>query len=269
MNPLISAEELATKLEQVLVFDCRAQADGPDRGRQDSGHIPGALHADLDRDLSSQPGQRGRHPLPEREYLAQRFRTWGVNRDSPLVCYDQNSGAFAARFWWLARWLGHGKVRLLDGGLDAWVSAGQDIEVAPQERLPGNFTAGEPLTRVCGVSDVQSREHILLDARDAARYRGEVEPIDRVAGHIPGALSAPFPENLTGNRFKSSGELAGRFTGLGLKPEHSLVCYCGSGVTASHNILALLVAGYPEPALYPGSWSEWIADPNRPIETGN
>ena len=271
MHPLIGTGELAAQPDRLLVFDCRAQPGDPGKGQRDylAGHIPGAVHADLDLDLSSPPGERGRHPLPEREHLTRRFRTWGVNRDSALVCYDQNTGALAARFWWLARWLGHSNVRVLDGGLDAWINAGQDTETAPQERTSGDFTAGEPLTRVCEVSEVQGQGHTLLDARDAARYRGEVEPLDKVAGHIPGALCVPFPENLMNDQFRSSGELAGRFTDLGLTPEHSLVCYCGSGVTATHNILALLIAGYPEPALYPGSWSEWISDPNRPIETGN
>ena len=275
MFPLIGisdlTEALADQTDNFLLFDCRAALGNLEKGRQDfaAGHIPGAVHADLDRDLSSPPGDGGRHPLPDRQVLEARFQDWGVNSDSTLVCYDQNHGAFAGRFWWLARSLGHENVRVLDGGLDAWVSAGNDLETEYQPRSKGSFRASEPLTRSCELKDVLSDEHQLLDARDTVRFRGEQEPIDPVAGHIPGAVCAPFSDNLADGRFKSAEDLNGRFQTLGFSSSDNLVCYCGSGVTAIHNILALKIAGYPEPALYAGSWSEWIRDPKRPVATGD
>ncbi len=271
MHPLISVTELHQRQGEFLLFDCRAALGNLEQGRQDfeAGHIPGAVHADLDKDLSSAPGDEGRHPLPERSDLEKRFRDWGVNEDSILVCYDQNSGAFAGRFWWLARWLGHESVMVLDGGLDAWSNEGYSLEEEIPARDPGNFMASTPLTKVCGVSDVLTEDHQLLDARDAARFRGEQEPIDPIAGHIPGAQCLPFPENLEDGRFRSAEQLAKRFSDAGLEKDQNITCYCGSGVSAIHNILALMIAGYPEPALYPGSWSEWIRDPERPVATGD
>jgi len=275
MHPLISITELKEAItgspDSILLFDCRAALGNLEKGREDfeAGHIPGAVHADLDRDLSSAPGDGGRHPLPARADLEASFQAWGINNDSALVCYDQNTGAFAGRFWWLARWLGHENVRVLDGGLDAWIASGNHLETECIERSPGNFRATEPLTRSCDISDVLSDEHRLLDARDAARFRGDQEPIDPVAGHIPGAICVPFPGNLNEGRFKSAEDLAEHFSGLGLSKDDTLTCYCGSGVSAIHNILALKIAGYPEPALYAGSWSEWIRDPERPVATGD
>ena len=193
---------------------------------------------------------------------------------------DQASGALAGRFWWLARWLGHEAVRVLDGGLDAWIAAGLPTDRAPVDPAPGNFRPRAPLTRVCTVAEVEgfaaasaaasgagttTPKLQLLDAREAARYRGEQAAIDPVAGHIPGAISAPFADNLAAGRFKSPEQLRARFAALGVDPAQEIVSYCGSGVTATHNILALRIAGFPEPALYPGSWSEWITDPARPV----
>jgi len=266
---LITPAELAQRSD-CLVFDCRFSLMDKQAGRlsYEAGHIPGARFADLEQDLSSPGGVRGRHPLPDREALAARFRAWGINDDSPLVCYDQNSGAFAARFWWLARWLGHRDVAVLEGGLDAWLAAGSPTNADGVDATPGNFTARAPLTRTCTASEIGGKGLTLLDARDAQRFRGEVEPIDKVAGRIPGAVSAPFTDNLTDGRFKSPEALRNRFSELGLSSTSDIVCYCGSGVTAAHNVLALTRAGYPEPALYPGSWSEWIEDPSRPIERG-
>ncbi|MBL6689599.1 MAG: sulfurtransferase [Pseudomonadales bacterium] len=275
MFPLIGVMELAEtaadQADSLLLFDCRAALGDLEKGRHDfeAGHIPGAVHADLDRDLSSPPGDGGRHPLPVRAKLEARFQDWGVSSDCVLVCYDQNNGAFAGRFWWLARWLGHENVRVLDGGLDAWVSGGNDLETECRQRSKGNFSATEPLTRSCELKDVLSQEHQLLDARDAVRFRGEQEPIDPVAGHIPGAVCVPFSGNLSDGHFKSAEDLDRHFRALGLNRSDDLVCYCGSGVTAIHNILALKIAGYPEPALYAGSWSEWIRDPERPVATGD
>jgi thiosulfate/3-mercaptopyruvate sulfurtransferase len=270
MSPLISTEAVAADCahdKSYVIFDCRFSLLDGDAGRlaYEAGHIPGARFADLERDLSSARGSGGRHPLPDRAALAAKLRAWGVDRNSRIVCYDQNAGALAARLWWLVRWLGHEEVAVLDGGLDAWLAAGLPVSNEPAASAPGDFSAGEPLTRHCTAEECGSGTFTLVDAREAARYRGESEPIDRVAGHIPGAINAPFGDNLADGRFKSPAELAARFTALGLTPEQNLACYCGSGVTAAHDVLALKLAGYPEPALYPGSWSEWIEDPGRPI----
>ena len=271
MQVLIAPAELAADKTRI-VFDCRfSLLDKPAGQRSwEAGHIPGARFADLERDLSAPAGKGGRHPLPDRDALAARFRAWGVNNDSQLVCYDQASGALAGRFWWLARWLGHDAVRVLDGGLDAWIAAGLPTDREAVAPAPGNFRPRTPLTRVASIADVigaaaPGTNRKLLDARETARYRGEQESIDPVAGHIPGAISAPFSENLAAGRFKSPGELRARFAALGIDPKQEIVSYCGSGVTATHNILALKLAGFPEPALYPGSWSEWITDPARPV----
>jgi thiosulfate/3-mercaptopyruvate sulfurtransferase len=271
MQFLITPAELAAD-KALIVFDCRFSLLDKPAGRRswEAGHIPGARFADLEQDLSSPAGKGGRHPLPDRDALAARFRAWGVNDDSRLVCYDQASGALAGRFWWLARWLGHAAVRVLDGGLDAWIAASLPTDHETALPAPGNFRARAPLTRVVSVADVAvadapGAKGKLLDAREAARYRGEQESIDPVAGHIPGAISAPFSDNLAAGRFKSPEQLRARFAALGLDPQQDIFSYCGSGVTATHNILALKLAGYPEPALYPGSWSEWITDPARPV----
>lgn len=266
---LISPEALAND-ERCIVFDCRFSLTDADAGRRayDGGHIPGARFADLERDLSSPrtpTGAGGRHPLPDRAGLCERLRTWGVDDDSPVVCYDQNSGGLAARLWWLVRWLGHADARLLDGGLDAWLAAGFETQTAEPAPTPGNFSERPPLTKTCTAEELRDSDACLLDARDAARYRGESEPFDAVAGHIPGATCAPFTDNLATGKFKSAAELKTRFHELGADPSQDTVCYCGSGVTATHNILALLLAGFPEPTLYPGSWSDWISDPSRPI----
>lgn len=274
MQHLISVDEL-TRQSDAVIIDCRADLLDKSLGRRSyqAGHIPGAQFADLETELASPPGQGGRHPLPARTALLDNLRRWGVNNDSLVVCYDATSGAFAARLWWLCRWLGHDRVSVLDGGLAAWSAAGQPLSAAIPEPALGNITESEPLTRVCPVEQVLDPGHQLIDARDEVRFRGESEPIDPVAGHIPGAICAPFTGNLsadpaTSAHFKSSAALAMRFGELGIDPATDLVCYCGSGVTAAHNILALLIAGYPEPALYAGSWSEWITDANRPVETG-
>ena len=288
MQHLISVQALAadanadahanandTTHTKAIVFDCRFSLMDKQAGRRawEAGHIPAARFADLERDLSSAPGRGGRHPLPDRDVLAARLRRWGVNNDSHIVCYDQNSGAVAGRFWWLIRWLGHGDVRVLDGGLDAWIAAGQPVDTGAVAPEAGNFTPRPALTRTVTADELLDGSQLLddgqpttlLDAREAARYRGEQEPIDPVAGHIPGAISAPFADNLAAGRFKSPDALRARFEALGVDDSDAVACYCGSGVTATHNILALLVAGYPEPALYPGSWSEWIVDPDRPV----
>ena len=246
-----------------IVVDCRAALGDPDYGRTayGEGHIPGARYADLDRDLAAAPGKRGRHPLPDRDVLAGRFAAWGIRHGDQLVAYDDAGGQFACRFWWLARWLGIESCAVLDGGLAAYLEAGGELTRDMPTVNRSLFLPGTPLTRVIEADDIIAAGPVLtlIDARAEVRYRGDEEPIDRVAGHIPGALSYPCAENLDARgRFRRD---ADRFTEL---TEHDVVSYCGSGVTATHNILAMVDAGLPEPALYPGSWSEWIGDPDRP-----
>ena len=270
MTLLISPADLAADPPALVSFDCRFSLLDSEAGRRqfDAGHIPGARYADLEQDFSSAPGEGGRHPLPDRSDLVERMRTWGVNSDSNIVCYDQNAGAIAGRLWWLVRWLGHAKVSVLDGGLDAWIAGGFETDIEKVSPAPGNFTSGPALTRVCTADALPDSKIKLLDARDGARFRGESEPIDPVAGHIPGAICAPFADNMLDGRFLAPDALEARFKKLNVDRNVDTVCYCGSGVTATHNILALLLAGYPEPVLYAGSWSDWITDRVRPIETG-
>ena len=269
LAPQTGATETLASDSRAMVFDCRSHLGNLTQGKKDfdAGHIPGAQHADLDQHLAAAPGVGGRHPLPEREVLADQFQQWGINPATRIICYDQNNGAFAARLWWLCRWLGHDEVFVLDGGLDGWIQQGHPVSTVQSTFPQGHFALKPELTNICHVADVLGSSNTLLDARDSARYRGEIEPIDPVAGHIPGAISVPFSDNISEGYFKPASVLKQRFENLDLAPDSPLVCYCGSGVTAIHNVLALLIAGYPEPALYAGSWSEWITDPDRPIET--
>lgn len=271
LQHLISPEALAAE-PGCIVFDCRFALTDKAAGRRAyaAAHIPGARFADLEQDLSAPAGSGGRHPLPDRAALAARLGAWGANDDSPLVCYDQNSGAVAARFWWLVRWLGHGDIRLLDGGLNAWIAAGLPVTAETPAPRAGRFSLRPALTRTISAAELrEDSPPQLLDAREAPRFRGEQEAIDPVAGHIPGAISAAFAGNLGSGRFLPADDLRERFRALDLDPAADTACYCGSGVTAAHNILALLLAGYPEARLYPGSWSEWIVDPERPIAVGD
>ena len=275
---LLSPHDLAQRLGQpgLVILDCRFTLEDPSYGSRAyvAGHLPGASFADLERDLSAPvvPGQTGRHPLPSAENLVQRLRDWGVNNDSQIVLYDDGPGAFAARAWWLLSWLGkRDGVYLLDGGLNAWLAAGLPL----QQELPrperGNFQGTPDDSLVIAAKDLQQRladpELTLLDARGLPRFRGEVEPIDPVAGHIPGAQCAPFIDNLGDDgRFLPAEALRRRFASLiGNRSQEQLVCYCGSGVTACHNLFALCLAGYPLARLYAGSWSDWITSPNRPV----
>ena len=259
---LISAETLVQLAEALRLLDCRARLGDPGFGRRlyDEGHIPGATFASLDKDFADPPGPGGRHPLPEQETLRDRFRAWGIDDDDQVVVYDDAGGAFAARAWWCARWLGHEAVAVLDGGFQAWKGPlSREQPLVP----PGNFSIRPPVTREIDAASLLARldRTRLVDARSLARFEAREEPVDPVAGHIPGAVCLPFQDNLDGaGRFKPAAELAGRFRAL---PD-DVVCYCGSGVTAAHNVLAMRVAGRPEPVLYPGSWSEWIQDPKRP-----
>ncbi len=260
---LISVGQLQAFAGPRCLFDCRARLGDLGYGKRvyGQGRIPGAQHLDLDKDLASPPGPRGRHPLPDRAGLARRFAALGANDRDQLVFYDDASGAFAARAWWLARWCGHEAAAVLDGGLSVWPAP---LVRSPGSPPVGDFSLRPPLTRCMAVAEVEAemRHLTLIDARSQSRFDGLEEPIDAVAGHIPGAHCRPFDGNLSPDgAFKPRRRLRARFQGLTERP----VCYCGSGVTAAHNILAMRVAGLGEAALYPGSWSEWIADPSRPI----
>ncbi|MFP3987449.1 sulfurtransferase [Streptomyces sp. E11-3] len=271
MNAIISASELAVESTgdyPPVVLDIRYQMGAPHgRPAYEAGHIPGAVFIDLEAELAGPPGSGGRHPLPDLEVFGTAMRAAGVSAARPVVVYDGGQGWAAARAWWLLRWAGHPAVRVLDGGLAAWDGP---LSSSPPSPAPGDFV---PVPGALPVLDADgaaalARTGVLLDARAAERYRGEVEPIDPVAGHIPGALSAPTSENVDATgRFLPPDALAARFERLGAGVAAEVGVYCGSGVSAAQQILALAVAGIPA-ALYPGSWSEWTADPSRPVATG-
>ncbi len=256
-----------------LIFDCRFSLADDQYGQTayQQGHIPTAQHADLNQQLSGLiiPGETGRHPLPARDVFAAQVCRWGIDNTSRIIAYDDNLGVYAARFWWMLRWLGHENVQVLDGGWDAWLAAGGSLDTTEAVVEPSVFTPKNPLTRIRQANELLQNPGDLTDAREPARFRGEIEPLDAIAGHIPGAVCMPFTENLVDGRFKSRQALGTQFEARSLNHDSDVTCYCGSGVTAAHNILALVFAGFSEPALYPGSWSEWITDPSRPIATGD
>lgn len=237
----------------------------------DQSHLPGAIYAHLDDDLSGPiiAGKTGRHPLPDRQAFVRAVQSWGISNDDQVVVYDDNTGAVAARLWWMFRWLGHERVAVLNGGFDAWLEQEQPVSGEVPGVAPTEFVAGEPLTRTISAVDIASHQGPVTDAREPARFRGDSEPIDKVAGHIPGASNLPFAGNMQDGKIAPADQLKQHFARSGLTEQDDIVCYCGSGVTAAHNILALRLAGYPEPRLYPGSWSEWITDPGRQIAVGD
>jgi thiosulfate/3-mercaptopyruvate sulfurtransferase len=265
VSPAALAGELASEPGPVLL-DVRWRLGGPpglDSYRE--GHLPGAVFTDLERDLAAPPGPAGRHPLPDLAVFTDAMRAAGVN--------DDRDATAAARAWWLLRYHGHQNVRVLDGGYQAWLAAGLPVTQAAPAAKPGDFTARPghmPVLDAAGAQDV-ARTGLLLDARAGERFRGEYEPVDPVAGHIPGAVSAPTADNVNPDgTFRDAAELAARFAVLagGADPRTETVgAYCGSGVTAAHEVLALALAGIPA-ALYVGSWSNWITDPARPVATG-
>jgi len=279
MSQLISAPALAGLLPDpgLLVLDTRASLGDRDHGRRayDESHIPGALFLHLEEDLSGPviPGETGRHPLPDPDILEARLRDLGLRRQDRVVVYDDGPGFFAARLWWLLRWLGMERVQVLDGGFAAWKASGLPLSDHQRPReWPGDFVATIAHERITTTAEVLqhlgSDRITLIDARSPERFRGESEPIDPVAGHIPGAICLPCAGNLDADgSFLSRQQLRERFRTLPPAVEDSVVSYCGSGVTACHNILAAVEAGLPEPRLYPGSWSEWITDPDRPVST--
>ncbi|WP_437883259.1 sulfurtransferase [Pseudomonas sp. LRF_L74] len=279
---LLTAEQLGGRLDdpELIILDCRFALEDPEYGARShaAGHIPGAHFADLEKHLSGplRKGFSGRHPLPSVEAFISAARGWGINDDSTVVLYDDGPGAFAARAWWLLAWLGkRDGVFLLDGGLKAWKEADLPLTTATPQSAPGQFDGkpdnellinAEQLHLLLGDPDLT-----LLDARALPRFRGDVEPLDPVAGHIPGAQCAVFTDNLgPDGRFLPAGTLRQRFDTLrGERPREALVAYCGSGVTACHNLFALSLAGYPLTPLYAGSWSEWITDEQRPVAKGD
>jgi len=278
---LIDANTLSQHLSdpQWVILDCRHDLMNPDFGRNAfaEGHIESAQFANIDTDLSGPKKDadgvfRGRHPLPDRAALLETLRRWGINDDTQVVAYDAHGGMYAARLWWLLRWLGHGAVAVLDGGLAAWSTAGLPLVTAVTERPRGNLAEKATLVRKVSVGDLvenlDAKRLQVVDARANDRFRGENETIDPVGGHIPGARNRFFKDNLQADgRFKDAATLKQELAPIIGTPA-SAVMQCGSGVTACHNLLALEIAGLPGAALYPGSWSEWCADSTRPIATG-
>ncbi|WP_316780647.1 sulfurtransferase [Streptomyces sasae] len=278
MEAIITATELADDLggpNPPVLLDVRWQltltppGTPPFDGRAvySAGHLPGAVYVDLDEELASAPGAHGRHPLPDLAVFGAAMRRAGVSAGRPVVVYDGGQGWAAARAWWLLRWTGHPDVRVLDGGLPTWEGA---LSTEVTEPAEGDFEpvpGAEQLLDADGAAAL-ARSGVLFDARAGERYRGDVEPIDRVGGHIPGAVSAPTTENVgPDGRFLPASELHDRFKGLGASEAAPVGVYCGSGVSGAHEVLALAVAGIPA-ALYVGSWSEWSSDPSRPVAVG-
>jgi thiosulfate/3-mercaptopyruvate sulfurtransferase len=278
-GPLVDTATLASALGRPdwIVVDCRFTLTEPEAGRAAylRGHIPGARYAHLDDDLARRPApDEGRHPLPDRDAFAATLGRWGIGPDDTVVAYDEGSGAVAARLWWLLGWVGHERRAVLDGGYAAWLEAGLPVEtevpaVSPRRYEPRE-KAGAGVVSTDEIMAALAAGDLLVDARGAPRYRGEQEPIDPKAGHVPGALNRPFSANVTpAGRFRPAAELRSELEELlGGRPPERLIAMCGSGVTACHLLLAMEVAGLPGGRLYPGSWSEWIRDPARPIRTG-
>ncbi|HEX6967557.1 MAG TPA: sulfurtransferase [Micromonosporaceae bacterium] len=276
VDPVVAVAELATRLRATdppTVIDVRWRLAGPP-GRDDylAAHLPGAVFLDLDADLCGPPGRHGRHPLPDPAALQRVLRRAGVRAGHPVVVYDGGDGLAAARTWWTLRWAGHRQVQVLDGGYPAWASAGQPVTDEIPEPAPGDLTVrpgGLPALDADGAAALVAAGGVLLDVRAPARYRGETEPIDPVAGHIPGAINLPTTEHLDeAGRWRDRDQLRSRFAAAGVAPDVAVGAYCGSGVTAAHTVLALHLAGRTDAALYVGSWSDWITDPSRPVATG-
>jgi len=276
MDTLVSVDELASNLDNPdwLVVDCRFLLADPAAGRKayNTGHIPGARYISLDDHLSTPhvPGKTGRHPMPDIADWRRVAGTFGIQPGRQVVMYDDAGGAMAARMWWMLRWIGHEQAAVLDGGWQAWQGAGQHESTAlPDAASEPAYPVRPALVATLSAREPDAATQQLVDARDLPRYRGDTEPLDPVAGHIPGAACSPFSANLDGNKkFLSPAALKEKFAPV-LASGKPVVCYCGSGVTAAHNILAMKIAGLDTPPLYPGSWSEWITDPSRPVATGD
>lgn len=277
---LITSEQLKPLLgsENLRIFDCRHQLSDSSHGARvyGEGHIPGAAFAHLDDDLSSPVGPTtGRHPLPDWSVFCQWLGAKGVDAKTRVVVYDDVGGAFAARLWWMLQVLGHKQVAVLDGGFPAWVAAGGPVETQVPTFAPVVFSGKPDLSRYVSLEEMQTVYNqprtVMIDARGAPRYRGETEPLDPKAGHIPGALNLPFTENLgADNTFLPPEKLKAKYQSmLGGTPPEQAIHYCGSGVSACHNLLAQEVAGLRSARLFVGSWSQWCADDSRPVETGS
>jgi len=281
-DTLIQPTELAALLQNdpaaTVVFDCSFDLADLAAGRRayDAGHVPGAIYLNLDADLSgTKTGRNGRHPLPAKDAFARRLAEAGVDDETQVVAYDGACGMYAARLWWMLRWAGHGRAALLDGGITAWREQGFGVETAsPASRPPGRFSVRPSLVTTVDydavLANLDSGRRLVVDARAPDRFRGENETLDPIGGHIPGARNRLFRDNLAADgRFKPAAQLKAEFDAItGGRAAAELVLQCGSGVTACHNLLALEVAGLGGAALYPGSWSEWSAQPGAPIATG-
>ncbi|MFI6330918.1 sulfurtransferase [Micromonospora chersina] len=273
---LVEPDRLAAELDRAdppTLLDVRWRLAGPP-GREDyqAGHLPGAVFVDLDTELCGRPGAAGRHPLPDPAALQAALRAAGVRAGHPVVVYDGGDGMSAARAWWTLRWAGHRAVRVLHGGFPAWVAAGLPLSTESPAPPPGDVTVtpGElPVLDAGEAARLAAADAgTLLDVRAAPRYRGETEPIDPVAGHVPGAVNLPAPGYVAEGRFPAAEALRERFAAAGVAEGAPVGAYCGSGVTAAQAVLALHLAGRPDAALYVGSWSNWVADPDRPVATG-
>ncbi|WP_255303058.1 sulfurtransferase [Cobetia sp. 5-11-6-3] len=280
--PLIDASQLVTQLAMAglkspVVLDCRARLEDGEAGERmwREGHLPGAIHVDMERDLSApvrEDGVGGRHPLPSHQATVELFRRLGITPEQQVVVYDDMGGQMAAaRLWWMLTWAGHPDVRVLDGGIQAWNQAMGELKRAPSQPVtfePSDWQPSFDDSLLVTAEEVVDSQAVLLDARGEARFRGEQEPVDPVAGHIPGALCRPTPGNLEANgRFKDRMSLM-RELRRTLPDDSAVIAYCGSGISACQNILAFAIAGLPLPRLYAGSWSDWISDPERPVATG-
>ncbi|MET8196206.1 sulfurtransferase [Micromonospora sp. NPDC005222] len=272
---LVEPDRLAAELDHAdppTLLDVRWRLTGPP-GREDYavGHLPGAVFVDLDTELCGRPGTAGRHPLPDPAALQAALRAAGVRAGHPVVVYDGGDGMSAARAWWTLRWAGHRQVRVLHGGFPAWSAAGLPVDTGLPAPAPGDVTVAPgalPVLDAAAAARLAAGPGVLLDVRAAPRYRGEQEPVDPVAGHVPGAVNVPAPEYVTQGRFPAVEALRDRFAAAGVAPDEPVGAYCGSGVTAAQAVFALHLAGRPDAALYVGSWSEWVADPDRPVATG-
>jgi thiosulfate/3-mercaptopyruvate sulfurtransferase len=264
--------DVGSVADGAVLLDTRLALTGPTgRERYDAGHVPGAAYVDVDADLADPPGAGGRHPLPSPERFITAMRRAGVSRTSTVVAYDDGPGTAAARLWWLLRDHGHDDVLVLDGGLASWTTAGRPVSLEPENPAPGDWTGTPGHLPVLDADQIPAvvSDGVLIDVRAAERFRGDREPIDPVAGHVPGAVNAP----LTGltdasSRFLADGVLRDRFASLGIREGVHVAAYCGSGVTACQTLLALRLAGLGDAVLYAGSWSGWITDPDRPVATG-
>jgi thiosulfate/3-mercaptopyruvate sulfurtransferase len=277
---LISAQDLHDhdRDPEWAIFDCRFELTAPEQGERAyiENHIPGAVYAHLDRDLAASPdGTNGRHPLPNVETMVRTLSSWGVDRKVQVVAYDDRGGGFAARLWWMLRYLGHEATAVLDGGFSAWKRAGYPLKSGMERRETRRFQASVQAEMVASLEEVRARSESqnarLIDARAPERYRGEQEPLDPVAGHIPGAINHFWQDNLDQQgQFRSADALRRTYRNLiGEEPPSAFIAYCGSGVTSCHNLLAMEHVGLEGARLYPGSWSEWCSDPERPVELGS